>query len=142
MYFYQKLQSKQKLAINVLAMGGTKRQAAETAKVSAAAIDLWCQQTDFVSAIDEKTNEFCDMVYRKIIASASLATKTLVDIINDPEAKTRDKISASSKILDLAMKRQDYLLMKKIETLQEMYGDLEQDFDMEIPAIEVSDEQI
>jgi hypothetical protein len=140
MYFYKKLKAKQVLAINVLSMGGTKKQAAETANVTLATIDSWYEQVEFLSAIEEKTNEFCDQVYRKIIAASNLATKTLIDIINDENTKDRDKITASCKILDLALKRQDYLLMKKIELLQDMYGDLEGD-DFDVPVIESAHEQ-
>lgn len=133
MYFYEKLANRQKLAVNTLSLGGTIKQASESASVSRVCVEKWLQHPEFVSAVDQKTNEYCDQVYRKIIAASSLATKTLVDVISDPESKTRDKITASSKILDLAMKRQDYLLMKKIELLEGMYGELEGELDFEMP---------
>jgi len=127
MDYYSQLNIKQQIAVRALAIGLDIESTAEKAEVSRATINHWMMSPEFVGAIEELTNKMSDRLYREIINASSLAIKTLVGIINDSTTETREKIQASSKILDLAQKRQDYLLLRKIELLENMYGGLAQE---------------
>lgn len=96
-------EKKQALLAEIL-KGQSTRKAAETLGMNYSTARSWRIQPAFQEALAEGRAELWDNLIARVLAASTAALKTLVETIQAEDAPHHAKVSASSKLLDMAVK--------------------------------------
>jgi len=82
------------------------RQAAFQVGVSEESVSRWRKDPDFLMELNARLKENQDAIQEKLRHLSTTALRVIEEIMIDPESAARDRLAASSKILDLVMRPQ------------------------------------
>lgn len=104
-------------AIEVLAAGGSDKQAGQVAGVGDRQIRKWRNEPTFKSALNRALNEVFQVSIEKLKSASTSAASTLQEIVEDRNSSPQARIRAAELILNNANKKHDFTLLQAVETL-------------------------
>ena len=107
------LAERERLAVNLLARGKTNRDVAKSIGVTERTVYNWRQRPAVQRAIFAQQQELIDDSQAQGIDVIPEAVQTLVEIMNDPEARASDRIAASRALISGAHAYQERKLLER-----------------------------
>jgi transposase-like protein len=119
----QGLTAKQVKAVTLLLEGHGKEEAAKLTGVNPSTLFAWLKQPDFQAALTEGQMQIWNTALANVMASVEDAIVTLKDVCGDTQAKGSERVSAASKLLDVAMRGIVNLeLERRVQQLEDKLG--------------------
>lgn len=107
------LREKERVAVDLLARGKTCREVARALEISERCLYTWRKRPAVQRAIFDLQREFADESGAQGLTVMPAAILTLTEIMNDPNARAADRISASRALLNGAAAYQERKVLER-----------------------------
>lgn len=118
------LAANQRQALDALATGATKEQAATIANVTRRTLDRWiAEDSAFKQALDDVNAAAVEDAIQTLSGLLQRANRALQDILDNATAKDRDKLRAAEMVYSIYIRmRQHGALEDRVTALEERLG--------------------